>query len=123
MFIFAEIIILIASTIISGELLSDYDEKTALGERTLPPDLQIQIYVNKTDDDLQFEDCMNSYSLCRGSARLRDKDGVCALDRASGVKKSFESFCEMVYENCKNMNSKWGYFHDGHCELIEFGPA
>uniref|UniRef100_A0A2A4J7N5 Kazal-like domain-containing protein n=1 Tax=Heliothis virescens TaxID=7102 RepID=A0A2A4J7N5_HELVI len=123
MYIFTEIIILIASTLIYGQI-NEYEdiEETDTEARTLPADLQIMMYVNKTDEELQYEDCMRSYTLCRTFDKHRDYIGVCAVDKRTGIKKTFGSFCEMVYENCKIMMGAWGFFHDGRCET-EFGPS
>ncbi|CAH1641638.1 unnamed protein product [Spodoptera littoralis] len=85
-------------------------------ERTLPPDMA-DLFRNKSDQELIFEDCLNSYSLCMTFERERNHTEICSIE--INIKKTFKSFCEMVYENCKGDNNTWRYFHDGPCD-VEF---
>ncbi|KAG6457038.1 hypothetical protein O3G_MSEX010085 [Manduca sexta] len=79
--------------------------------RPMPPELAI-MFVNKSDVHLEMEECMRDYVQCMGTNAFRDIQ-ICASNKF-GQMQTFQTMCDMFYENCKG-SPTWGYYQDNEC--------
>nr|XP_053619591.1 uncharacterized protein LOC128680453 isoform X1 [Plodia interpunctella] len=80
--------------------------------RQIPVELQ-DFLVNKTSNEMNLEDCMAELVACM-KVHVHKEGNICAVNKHS-VKKRFQNFCEMFYDNCKAYEARWHYTEDSQC--------
>ncbi|KAL4707037.1 hypothetical protein ACJJTC_014316 [Scirpophaga incertulas] len=79
--------------------------------RPLPDDLQKMIQ-NKSQYEIDMEDCMKEFSDCM---KFLNRDMIICARSYDGATKLFHNICELIYEDCKLKDSYWHYVDDDKC--------